>query len=79
MIKSGTLKAMNKQRVLVKHHAQLAEPANVQHYYEACLLAASELLVDSIGKSLQQIVVADAISNPELKAHIEEALQALGL
>jgi hypothetical protein len=32
VVRSGTLKAMNKQRVLIKHHAQLAEPAAVQEY-----------------------------------------------
>ncbi len=73
VVKSGTLKAMNKQRVLIKHNAQLAEPAAVQQYYQASLLATDALLVDIIGKPLQHIVIADAISNPELKLHIEEA------
>lgn len=73
VIKSGTLKAMNKQRVLVKHHAQLAEPAAVQQYYEASLLATDSLLTEVIGKPLRQIVLADAVSRPELKALIDEA------
>jgi len=77
--KSGTLKAMNKQRVLIKHHAQLAEPAAVQHYFDASLLATDGLLTKVIGKPLQQVVLADAITKTELRilvteatAHIEE-------
>jgi hypothetical protein len=77
VIKSGTLKAMNKQRVLIKHYAQLAEPAAVRQYYEASLLASDALLVAVIGKPLQHIVVADAISPPPLKAHIEEATRCI--
>jgi hypothetical protein len=73
VIKSGTLKAMNKQRVLIKHHAQLAEPAAVQQYYEASLLATDSLLTEVIGKPLSQVVLADAISKPELEALINEA------
>jgi hypothetical protein len=73
VIKSGTLKAMNKQRVLIKHHAQLAEPAAVQEYYKASLLATDSLLTEIIGKPLRQVVLADAVSNPELKALIDEA------
>ena len=75
--KIGTLKAMNKQRVLIKHHAQLAEPAAVQNYYDASLLAANQLLAAIVGKQLQQIVISDAISNPELKILIDEATQAI--
>ncbi|RYZ96770.1 MAG: hypothetical protein EOO68_16335, partial [Moraxellaceae bacterium] len=33
--KSGTLKALNKERVIVKHYGQLAEPLTVQNYAEA--------------------------------------------
>ena len=72
VIKSGTLKAMNKQRVLIKHHAQLAEPAAVRQYYKASLLAADSLLTEVVGKPLRQVVLADAVSGPELKALIDE-------
>ncbi len=71
--KSGTLKVMIKQRVLIKHHAQLAEPAAVQQYFDASLFAADGLLTQVIGKPLRQIVLADAITKAELRALIEEA------
>jgi hypothetical protein len=71
--KSGTLKAMNKQRVLVKHHAQLAEPAAVANYYKAGLFAVDAVLKEVIGTSLHHVVVADAIADSEAKGHIGEA------
>src|SRR5579859_2569240 len=66
LVKSGTLKAMNKQRVLIKHHAQLAEPSAVQQYYRASALVADQLLKHVIGKPLQHVVIADAITGQDL-------------
>jgi hypothetical protein len=77
VIKSGTLKAMNKQRVLVKHYAQLAEPVAVQNFYETSLSATDNVLAQVIGKPLQQIVIADAISASHLVNHINEASDAM--
>src|SRR5258708_11165664 len=73
--KSGTLKAMNKQRVLIKHHAQLAEPAAVRNYYDASLNAANELLKAIVGKRLNEIVIADIITDSHLRGHIEDAAE----
>lgn len=75
--KSGTLKAMNKQRVLVKHHAQLAEPLAVRNYYEAALFAVNQILVNVIGSTLQHVVIADAVLNPEARVYIEQASQLI--
>ncbi|MGL6410577.1 hypothetical protein ACSZMR_11165 [Aeromonas veronii] len=33
LIKSGTIKALNKQRVIAKHYGQLTEPASVINYF----------------------------------------------
>ncbi len=74
IIKSGTLKAMNKQRVLIKHHAQLAEPAAVRQYYRASALATDHLLQHVIGKRLQHIVVAEGITTSDLALHINDAI-----
>lgn len=71
--KSGTLKAMNKQRVLVKHHAQLAEPSAVANYYGASLFAVDTVLKEVIGAPLRHVVVAEAISDPYAKEHIAKA------
>lgn len=40
--KSGTLKALNKQRVITKHYGQLAEPVIVREYAEAADVAKGE-------------------------------------
>jgi hypothetical protein len=77
VVKSGTLKAMNKQRVLIKHHAQLAEPSAVQQYYQVSVLVADDLLKSVIGKPLQHVVIADAISNPELVDQVNDATAAI--
>ena len=37
--KTGTLKALNKQRVLTKHYAQVAEPVTVRSYLDAARVA----------------------------------------
>ena len=68
---------MNKQRVLIKHHAQLADPAAVQQYYYASALAADHLLQQVIGKPLQHVVIADAITTPELKYYVSDAIAAI--
>lgn len=77
IVKSGTLKAMNKQRVLIKHHAQLAEPEAAQQYYRATIFATDHLLQHVIGKPLQGVVVADAIATAELKHHVAHATTAI--
>lgn len=71
--KSGTLKAMNKQRVLVKHHAQLAEPAAVANYYKAALFSVDTVLKEVIGTSLRHVVISDAIFDTVAKTYIAEA------
>ena len=75
--KSGTLAAMNKQRVVVKHHAQLAEPEAVSNYYRIALEAADDLLRRVVGKALRDIVVADGVVKPELKEQILDATNAI--
>lgn len=48
--KSGTLKALNKQRVITKHYGQLAEPETVRNYAEASDIAVSKILMQVLGK-----------------------------
>src|SRR5690242_16104148 len=43
VIKSGTLKALNKQRVTIKHYGQLAEPETVKTFYNAGKLAIDDI------------------------------------
>jgi len=71
--KSGTLKALNKQRLLTKHYAQVAEPATVGTYYDAGILAL-ELAVESVtGKSLSDIFLSDLLEKGDAKEYLQNA------
>lgn len=75
--KAGTLKALNKQRVIIKHYGQIADPATVRGYYEAAKQSTDALLRDVIGKDLQEILLAEAISNDVIREHIATACTAI--
>ena len=51
--KSGTLKALNKQRVLTKHYAQVAEPITVRNYLAAARTAIEATTQTVLGRSIQ--------------------------
>jgi hypothetical protein len=55
--KSGTLKALNKQRVITKHYGQLAEPLTVQNYAEAADFAVDAIVRGAIGSRCREIFV----------------------
>lgn len=65
--KSGTIKALNKQRVITKHYGQLAEPATVKHYHEAAQLFIDETLKQVVGKTLGEVVLTDLLPEGEAK------------
>lgn len=75
--RSGTLKALNKQRVLVKHYAQLAEPAMVRSYYEASQEAISSMTTEVLGQSLRDLFITDLLLKGESKAFLKTAEQAI--
>lgn len=68
--KSGTLKALNKERVIVKHYGQLAEPLTVQNYAEAAQHAIEQMVTQVIGKSLRDIFLTDRLEEGESKDHL---------
>lgn len=59
--KSGTLKALNKQRVITKHYGQLAEPLTVRVYAEAAETALAALLPAALGKSFRDIYLTELL------------------
>lgn len=75
--RSGSLKALNKQRVLVKHYAQLAEPAMVRSYYEAAQEAIASMTTEVLGQSLRDLFIADLLSKGEAKNLLKQAEQAI--
>ena len=75
--RSGSLKALNKQRVLVKHYAQLAEPAMVRSYYEAAQAAIASMTTEVLGQSLRDLFIADLLSKGEAKILLQTAELAI--
>ncbi|WP_028571609.1 hypothetical protein [Desulfonatronum lacustre] len=74
--KSGTIKALNKQRVITKHYGQLAEPATVRNYYEAAHVFIDEILRQVIGRTLGDVMLTDLLQEGESKQLL---MQAAGL
>jgi hypothetical protein len=73
--KSGTIKALNKQRVIIKHYGQLAEPASVSNYAEAADVLIESILAEVLGKSLQDILLSDLIPECETKTYLQAAIK----
>ncbi|MDC5056635.1 hypothetical protein OHW35_09330, partial [Acinetobacter baumannii] len=62
VIKSGTIKALNKQRVISKHYGQLAEPASVMNYFVVAIQFVDTLLTNVIGAKLNEIFLTDILT-----------------
>jgi hypothetical protein len=75
--KSGTLKALNKQRVLTKHYAQVAEPVTVRSYFEAASIAIETTVKAATGLSIREFFMADILEDGQTKEHLKEAEKAL--
>ncbi|MBI6575929.1 hypothetical protein [Pseudomonas viridiflava] len=74
VIKSGTIKALNKQRVICKHYGQLTEPASVINYYTTAITFADTLLKHITNKSLQEIFLTQLLKDGLEKSLIETAI-----
>jgi len=75
--KSGTLKALNKQRVIIKHYGQVSEPQTVGTYYNVAYHAVNEILKQIIGKSIHEIVLSELIRNKETHDYLTNACKEL--
>lgn len=75
--KSGTLKALNKQRVITKHYGQLAEPLTVQTYADATDQAIEAIVQAVLGCGYRDIFVTDLLAESEAKTFLTEAAIAL--
>jgi hypothetical protein len=74
VIKSGTIKALNKQRVISKHYGQLSEPASVVNYFNTAMVFADALLEHVVGARLQEIFLTDVLKDGPEKELIKEAI-----
>ncbi|MBQ0946530.1 hypothetical protein KAK07_24575 [Ideonella sp. 4Y16] len=76
--KSGTIKALNKQRVLTKHYAQVAEPVTVRNYLDTAEVALDAAVNRVIGRSVQELFLCDLLQDGESKALLKAAEEAIG-
>mgnify|MGYP004711175867 CR=1 FL=1 len=71
--KSGTLKAMNRERVNVKHYGQLAEHGTVQNFFDASEVAHRAIMDEVFGKNLGEIYASDLIRDESVRRYISDA------
>ena len=74
IIKSGTIKALNKQRVISKHYGQLAEPASVVNYFSVAVDFVDALLKSVIGLKLNEVFLADILKDGAVKELVKESI-----
>lgn len=75
--KSGTIKALNKERVIVKHYGQLAEPAAVRNYLSAANACIEEVVAQVFGKKIEEVWVHEFIEIEETKTCFDAAIHYL--
>lgn len=75
--KSGTIKALNKQRVLTKHYAQVAEPVTIRNYLEAAEVTLDAVVKKVIGRSVRELYLSDFLQDGESKALLRAAEAAI--
>jgi hypothetical protein len=73
--KSGTIKALNKQRVITKHYGQLAEPATVRNYYECANIFIESTLRQVIKKTLHEVLLTDLLPDCEAKFYLSKSVE----
>lgn len=72
---SGNIKALNKQRVLVKHFGQVADPAAVKRYLDAARSSIDGVLKQALGKSIDEILILDSLRDDEVRDCLVTALR----
>ncbi|MDH1258788.1 hypothetical protein N5C62_14060 [Pseudomonas atacamensis] len=78
VVKSGTIKALNKQRVISKHYGQLSEPASIINYFNTAMTFADALLEHVVGSKLQEIFLTDILKDSPSKELLKEAIDVAG-
>lgn len=74
VVKSGTIKALNKQRVICKHYGQLSDPGSVVNYLNVALQFSEAALISVYGKGLQEIFATDLLQEGEVKSVINSSI-----
>jgi hypothetical protein len=74
IIKSGTIKALNKQRVISKHYGQLTEVVSTVNYFNVAEAFVDDLLTKVTGKRLQEIFMTDLLKEGPVKETVKAAI-----
>lgn len=73
--KSGTIKALNKQRVITKHYGQPAEPATVRNYLDSAGIFIDSTLRQVVHKSLNEVFLTDLLPEGNTKKFLSTAIE----
>jgi hypothetical protein len=71
--KTGKMKALNKQRVLIKHYAQIAEPLTVRDYFAATEQTLDAIVTHVIGSPIQELYLVSFLADGESKDFLKLA------
>lgn len=77
IIKQDKIKALNKQRVIVKHHGQHADIATVREYHATVVEVVDDLLRKVVGQPLDEIMLHQLILSDETRKVVQEAVAAI--
>ncbi len=73
----SVMKALNKQRVLIKHYGRLIEPVEAARMYNEVYTILDCILQDAIGKRIEDIFLSELISDSEAKKHLNIAFKCI--
>ncbi|TCA10307.1 hypothetical protein [Rhizobium leguminosarum] len=71
--KTGTIKAMNKGRVTVKHHGQLAEHETVKNFVAAAQFATAVIMDSVFNVALSEVFAGGQLKDDEIRSFISAA------
>jgi hypothetical protein len=75
--KSGTIKAMNKHRTLVKHYGQMSDATSVSAYLDASKDAIDAILKHTFGLAMAEVYLSGLVEDAESRPHLDRAAESI--
>jgi len=75
--KSGTIKTLNKERMLVKHYGHLAAPETVRRFLDAADVCIDGIMQAVFNRTLQGIYLHELLSKEETRSYLQLAVEKL--
>jgi hypothetical protein len=75
--KSSTLRALNRERVNIKHFGQVADPVTVSNFFAAATSAIHAILRRAVGRTLDEIMLHELLKDGAEKSYIRDAIRKL--